>query len=119
MSNEILSKDHLGQTFPSMAAMCRHWKMKFCTVWFRLEAGWSMKDALTTPPLPHTARNALGRGIGCKDHLGREFISQIEMCRTWGININTFRGRRMSGLSVEEALTKPLRKANSRQKQIK
>ena len=112
MSQAISSKDHLGQEFPSLTAMCRHWHMKFLTVWYRLEAGWSMEDALTIPPLPHNRRN---RTI-CRDHLGREFISQVEMCRYWGINIHTYRGRRFNGLSVKEALTKPVQKEHSRRK---
>lgn len=99
----ISSRDHLGNTFISLAAMCRFWKKDPRIVWYRLEAGWSIKDALTKPFTPANQRNR----TWCRDHLGRAFISQKEMARAWGVSIHTFRGRVKLGWSIEDALTKP------------
>ena len=35
----ISSRDHLGNTFKSLAAMCRFWKKDPRIVWYRFEAG--------------------------------------------------------------------------------
>ena len=100
----ISSRDHLGNTFKSLAAMCRFWKKDPRIVWHRLEAGWSIKNALTKPFTPANQRN---RKAGCRDHLGRAFISQKEMAKAWGVSISTFRGRVKLGWSIEDALTRP------------
>lgn len=104
MSQAISSRDHLGNTFKSLAAMCRFWKKDPRIVWYRLEAGWSLKDSLTKPSTPANQRN---RKAGCRDHLGRAFVTQKDMARYWGISINTFRVRVKLGWSIEDALTKP------------
>lgn len=104
MSQAISSRDHLGNTFISLAAMCRFWKKDPRMVWYRLDAGWSMKDSLTKPSTPANQRN---RKAGCRDHTGRKFDTQKDMARYWGISINTFRVRVKLGWSIEDALTKP------------
>jgi len=103
MSQAISSRDHLGDTFKSLASMCRFWGKDPRIVWYRLEAGWSMEDALTKPSTPFNQRN---RKAGCKDHTGRKFDTQKDMARYWGISINTFRVRVKLGWSIEEALTR-------------
>lgn len=42
----------------------------------------------------------------CKDHTGREFKSQAEMCRYWNVEQSTFLFRLDKGMSLAEALTK-------------
>ena len=101
--NAILSKDHLGQTFPSMTAMASHWGLKLCTVWERIDAGWGMEEALTTPPIQHGQRRNSFR----KDHTGREFSTTSEMCRYWGVKYTTFQDRIKSRWTLREALTTP------------
>lgn len=105
----IFSKDHLGQTFQSHSAMCRHWNIDSKLVFRRLEDGWSIKDALTTPSIPLNLR----RVKKCVDHLGHEYCSQIAMCRAWGINYVTYLNRRSRKWTLEEALTKRLKKGKN------
>lgn len=104
MSNEISSKDHLGQEFPSLSAMARHWGLKPDMLWYRLEKGWTMKEALTTPKIPASQRNKNSR---CKDHTGREFVSKVAMCAAWGIKLNTFCTRRLNHWPLKKALETP------------
>lgn len=46
------------------------------------------------------------------DHLGNEFKTINNMCEYWKINPTTFANRLKHGLSIEEALTKPINKRN-------
>lgn len=101
--NAILSKDHLGQIFPSLSHMASHWGLKPCTVWARIDAGWQMDDALTTPPIQHGQRRTSVR----KDHTGREFSTTAEMCRYWGVKYTTFKDRLKSRWTLKDALTTP------------
>ena len=41
-----------------------------------------------------------------KDHAGNSFDSVIDMCRHYGVNINTFYARKAKGWTLEQALTK-------------
>lgn len=43
------SRDHLGNDFPSMAAMARHYGLSVCRLGQRLRKGWPIARALTTP----------------------------------------------------------------------
>ena len=113
----ILSKDHKGNLFRSLAAMARCWGLKPCTVWSRLDAGWDIEEALTAPLTPHCKRSC--RKAVWKDHLGREYGSIREMCRAWGINQSTFqsRRRRRGGWTIERALTAPAGKQGKKNDQ--
>ncbi len=42
--------DHLGNSFDSIKAMCRHYGVNNTTYRVRLRNGWSVEDALTTEP---------------------------------------------------------------------
>lgn len=43
-----------------------------------------------------------------KDHLGNEYKSISEMCRHYGINLNSYKNRIESGMSLEKSLTTPV-----------
>ena len=43
------SRDHLGNDFPSMAAMARHYGITVCRLGQRLRKGWPLVRALTAP----------------------------------------------------------------------
>lgn len=45
----IPGRDHLGKDYPSQSAMARAWGIPPNCYLTRLEAGWSIKKALTTP----------------------------------------------------------------------
>ena len=68
----------------------------------RKHYGWSVEQILTTP--------AQGWKIKCKDHLGNEYESITAMAEYWALPDTTIRARLARGVSLEEALTKPLRK---------
>lgn len=42
-------EDHLGNTYPSYSSMARDYGLSFNALYNRLNSGWSVKDALTTP----------------------------------------------------------------------
>lgn len=97
--------DHLGNTFASVSAMCRHYNINLATYKDRIESGWDLGRALTTP----TEHNQ----ICCIDHEGNKFESRAEMCRHWGVTSSTFKNRvYRDGLSLEEALTAPINNGN-------
>ena len=47
--NNTESKDHLGNVFPTIRAMCKHWNINVSTFSFRISKGWSIEKALTEP----------------------------------------------------------------------
>ena len=79
-----LFKDHQGNVFPSLKAMCWYWGQKYTTVFDRLEHGWSVEEALTREP--NNKRKGNGIVINKKS-----YASHAEACRALGLNINTFR----------------------------
>lgn len=46
---------------------------------------------------------------GRVDHLGKEFKTEREMAKHWGISLEVYKGRRRSGWSLEKSLTTPTR----------
>lgn len=42
-------EDHLGNTYPSYSSMAKAYGISFNALYHRLNSGWSVKDALTTP----------------------------------------------------------------------
>lgn len=101
----IAITDHLGQEFPSINAMCKHWKVARSTFRLRTEKkGWSVERALTEPV---KQTNSM-RAQHWTDHLGNDFPSLNAMCEAWGITHHTFSTRvNRLGWSVEKALTTP------------
>lgn len=87
--------DHVGNKFPSIAAMCEHWGADSYICRSRINSGWSIEKALTTPDNLRA----------CVDHLGNEFHSKAAMCKHYNIDRTTYNGRIANGWSVEEALT--------------
>lgn len=79
--NNIISKDHLGNMFPTMKAMCEHWGQSYSTVSCRLERGLSMKEALTMKP------KRFGKEVVINK---KRYPSHAEACRALGLNYRTF-----------------------------
>lgn len=48
-TRSILSRDHMGKFYRTFEEMCGAWSKKPATVIQRLERGWSLKQALTSP----------------------------------------------------------------------
>ena len=95
--------DHLGNLYPSIAAMCRAWDLSEKVYWSRKRLlKWPLEKILTTPVRENEdAANA----VPVQDHEGREFRSISAMCRYWEIGLSTYRERRKRGWDVERALT--------------
>ena len=98
-------KDHLGNEFPSMKAMCEHYDISENAFRDRRnKKQMSLEKILTTPA--KKKHNGL-----CKDHLGNEFPNQKAMLDYYGINMNTFyRRRNEKHMSLKETLTMPVEK---------
>lgn len=95
--------DHLGNHFDSLGELASTYNMEPGTLSRRLNIyGWPMEKALTTP----VKKNG---GETCYDHTGKKFRSITKMCEHWKIQRKTYAFRRNQGMSIEEALTKPLR----------
>lgn len=92
----IKSTDHLGNTYPSIKAMCDHYNIPCRTYRGRIEKGMSQQDALETP-----------NKCNIKDHNGTWFTSQHAMLKHYGITLTTYNKRLLNGWSTEQALTAP------------
>ena len=41
--------DHLGNSYPSISVMCKHYGISIAAYTYRINNGWSKKNALTIP----------------------------------------------------------------------
>ena len=104
-----MQTDHLGNHFKSVSAMTKHWGISRTTYLSRINMGWSVEKALT-----FTIREESKHKGEVVDHLGNKFKSLSQMLKHWGISPATYYNRtHKEGLSVEEALTKPIAKTYS------
>ena len=104
-----MQTDHLGNQFKSVSAMTKHWGISRTTYLSRINMGWSIEKALT-----FTIREESRPKGGVVDHLGNKFKSRSQMLKHWGISPATYYNRtHKEGLSMEEALTKPIAKTYS------
>lgn len=98
-------KDHLGNEYDSIKSMCEHYNINNVTYSNRIKYGWSLEKALTEPVGVGTCKKV-------KDHLGNEFDSIKSMCEKYRINQTVYNSRIKSGLTLEEALTKPVKRSS-------
>lgn len=114
MTRTIQCIDHLGNVFPSRAAMLRHYNIQDVAFLYRIEKlGWSLEDALTKPKSPDKST-----AIPCKDHEGNTFPSKKAMCDYWRIPRATYFRRIRDGWSEKDALTKPIKHNNNHKNKI-
>lgn len=103
-----MQTDHLGNNFKSVSAMVRHYGISRPTYISRVNAGWTVEEALTVPILKeggnYKPNNSL---VGIEDHLGNKFNNKVQMAKHWGISSAQLYNRLSSGMSLAEALTKP------------
>ena len=115
MANIKPVQDHLGNNFPSKAAMLRHYGITYTAFQYRLEKlHMSLEEALTKP---HTDDKSAA--IVCEDHLGNKFPTKADMCDYWHISRPTFFRRIRDGWDLEKALTHPLILTNPLRKIVK
>ena len=98
-------EDHLGNKFPSFAAMCRYHHMTTENVRGRIKRGATVEEALTQRGLFKSSRE---KEKPFEDHLGTTFASVSAMCEHWGVTTSAYNGRIKNGWTVEEALTTPV-----------
>lgn len=84
--------DHLGNSYPSVSAMCKAYGVNYCTYKNRIKCGWSIESALG------------GKINEVVDHKGNTYKSVREMCRVYGISDATFYTRRKAGYSLAGCL---------------
>lgn len=95
--------DHLGQTFPSLSAMAKHWGKSTSTLERRLHTmHLTVEQALT-----YTAEDCKQIRRQCQDHLGNTFASKRAMCEHYQIPSSIYFSRIRLGWSVQDALTIP------------
>ena len=92
------STDHTGATFPSTAAMCRHWGVDVHLYNARRNKGWSVRRALTEP---------VAESMEVTDHLGNSYSTVAEMCCVWEVPHRVYKERLRDGWDKESALTVP------------
>ena len=97
--------DHKGRQFPSFSRMCANYGLHQRTVSNRLNSGWGLERALTTP-VKQTKRRKIARER--IDHTGKSYKSQREMCAAWHINPEIYRHRRNAGWNICRSLTAPV-----------
>lgn len=107
----ILIKDHLGQEFKSVSAMCRHWNIGIQTFLARKSRGVNIEDALTR-------KKCNGDCIPARDHLGKDYVSLSAMARAYGLSPRALYSRLNRGKQLKDALTKPIDKKRSTKRKL-
>ena len=97
--------DHKGRQFPNFSCMCAKYGLLPVTVTNRLNSGWELERALTTPVKQTKRRKIAKEHI---DHTGKPYKSQREMCAAWHINPEIYRLRRNAGWNICRSLTVPV-----------
>lgn len=98
--------DHQGRKFKSCGEMCDFWGVDLENYNCRVHSlKWSKERALTTPV---KTRSRLT--LPTTDHQGRAFESFEQLARHYAMCPDTLKHRLKSGLSLEEALTMPVRR---------
>lgn len=119
-------KDHLGNEYDTIAAMCEAYRVSRNTYQARIRNGYSVEAALLgkkvsdkpepiktlkkpkvkedTHPKPPKVKTRTENPVS--DHKGNTYASTKEMCDAYGLRVDTFKSRIKSGKSLEEALTR-------------
>jgi hypothetical protein len=87
--------DHLGNKYKTLGGMCHRYGIEANTFMARINKGWCLEKALTTP---------LERGGVVEDHQGQVFDNLKVMCEHWGVRYDTFLNRKKAKLPLELCL---------------
>lgn len=104
--NYIECVDHLGRIFPSEKEMCRYWQIGYETYRGRLERGWTIEKALTTPTSIKKKRTFIIDGV--------KYDNVSELCRAYNIERISFITHIKNGLSAKEAVELTLKNKKAR-----
>ncbi len=99
-------KDHCGNAFPSVNAMCRYYHISQDNYYQRIRSGWSVEDALAVPIRDNRARAYICEetGTGVCDHEGNRFNTVEDMCNYHNIPKALYYNRKWKGWSLEQRL---------------
>lgn len=90
-------RDHIGNVYPSINAMCREYNITKTTLRSRIELGWTLEQVLTNPHKKSPC-------IKVTDHLGKTYSTQKEMLAIYGVSEMTYKHRLSIGWPLEKCL---------------
>ena len=97
--------DHEGRKFKSCAEMCNFWGVDLELYNSRVHSRkWAKERALTTP-----VKTKIKLKLPTTDHRGRTFESFEQLAKHYTISPKTLKNRLKSEMSLEQALTMPVR----------
>lgn len=98
--------DHQGRKFKSCEEMCDFWGVDLDVYRCRVHSlKWTKERALTT-----LAKTRVRRKLPTTDHQGQTFESFEQLARHYAMCPDTLKYRLKIGMSLEEALTMPVRR---------
>lgn len=98
--------DHQGRKFKTCTEMCEFWGVDLENYNCRVHSlKWTKERALTTP-----AKTRIRRTLPTTDHQGRSFESFEQLARHYAMCPDTLKHRLKRGMSLEQALTMPVRR---------
>ena len=98
--------DHQGRKFKTCEDMCEFWGIDLDVYRCRVHSlKWSKERALTTP-----AKSRIRIKLPTTDHQGRAFESFEQLAKNYTMCPKTLKNRLKSGMSLEQALTMPVRR---------
>ena len=95
IKNGVNCKDHQGNVFSSINAMCKYWNIPTKKYSYYINKGYTIEEALTYKQNRTTIQ----------DHQGNTFSSMKEMCEYWNVPIKTYSARIKKGYTIEKALS--------------
>ena len=97
--------DHQGRKFKTCEEMCEFWGVDLEVYNSRVHSRkWTKERALTTP-----VKTKIKLKLPTTDHRGRTFESFDQLARCYAMCSKTLKNRLKSGMSLEQALTMPVR----------
>jgi hypothetical protein len=97
--------DHLGNKYRSMCALAKAYNINRSVLSIRLNEGWDMERALTTPVQQNSDESV--------DHLGNKYESFAKMAKAYNLNPTTLDSRLRNNWTLEKALTTPLKNTSA------
>lgn len=98
-----------GKTYNNYAELSKEYNLPINCIYKGLSRGLSIEEVVT---------NYKPRNKEVKDHQGNSFKSIRDMCRFWNITDHVYHQRMVAGMSVEDALTLPLKKGGNRYNRV-
>lgn len=94
--SSIEVQDHLGNTFPSISAMCKAYGLNDrANFYHRIKKGWSLEKALTLPLM--VAKCPV-------KYNGKVYASYAAFTRATGVSRHTYLRRKVMGFNADEAV---------------